>query len=418
MRRHLQRVMVAAVLSHGCDRAPEPTPSEPAASPPPTPAAPAGPAPQAEPPRAVDDPTLWIEAVTDTLWRLEDPVLTEAVLEVVSGATPCVPLDGGGCRLGPIAPASVLARLGLREGDALQTVAGLPIGTTTQWREALRSARAQGLFALTLVRDGAERTQHYRFRTMRPQSPRRDRIERGFDVLARGVQVQGADAIEVDRGALELAVDAVRRGLAPECGAWLARRPGWRLVAVDDADAGAGSLSTALSDALERGGPFDVRLEAKTEEAPITLRVTPREGLLGPSELTIASTSLSVDPSPDADSSSSLAPAPATGPVTELEASISKSDRARLLTDPVALAGTVRIVPSRDGGFKLFSIRRESVLDVLGFRNGDRITALDGDPITPELMMEQYRKLSKADSVRVDFDRRGERFALTIRIAP
>ncbi|MFO0633133.1 MAG: PDZ domain-containing protein [Nannocystaceae bacterium] len=410
------------LLALACDRAPAPATGEPVASAPEPAAAPPGPAPpHVEPTRVVGDPTLWIEAVTDTLWRLEDAVLTDAVLEVVSGATPCVAAPEGGCSLGTLAAGSVLARLGLREGDRIATVAGQPVGSPTQWRDALRAARAQGLFELALVRDGATRIHRYRFRTMRPQTPRRDRIERGFDALGEAVQADGADAVVVDVAALDILADALDRGLAAECGALLGRRAGLRLVAIADVEGGASTLAVALVQALERGGPFDVRVQGPADDAATTVRVTPREGVVGPSVLTIARTSLAVDAAPEGRGAGGLVPrrSPAPGPVTELEVSMTVAERDAALADPSALASSARVVPATDGGFKLFSIRRDTVLDKLGLRNGDRVTAINGIVLDGvDTVLEQYATLRKAESLRIELDRAGERVALTVRVVP
>jgi membrane-associated protease RseP (regulator of RpoE activity) len=362
----------------------------------------------------VGDPTLWIEAVTDTLWRLEDAVLTDAVLEVVSGATPCVAAPEGGCSLGTLAAGAVLARLGLREGDRIATVAGQPVGSPTQWRDALRAARA-------IWDEAGDRFAGEHASSWLNLGLLLGGRERGFDALGEAVQADGADAVVVDVAALDILADALDRGLAAECGALLGRRADVRLVAIADVEGGASTLAVALVQALERGGPFDVRVQGPADDAATTVRVTPREGVVGPSVLTIARTSLAVDAAPEGRGAGGLVPrrSPATGPVTELEVSMTVAERDAALADPSALASSARVVPATDGGFKLFSIRRDTVLDKLGLRNGDRVTAINGIVLDGvDTVLEQYATLHKAESLRIELDRAGERVALTVRVVP
>lgn len=64
------------------------------------------------------------------------------------------------------------------------------------------------------------------------------------------------------------------------------------------------------------------------------------------------------------------------------------------------VARAARIVPSvRDGkphGFKLYAIRPGSIYVVLGLRNGDTITAVNGDDITtPDKALRIYTQGSE-----------------------
>jgi len=84
-----------------------------------------------------------------------------------------------------------------------------------------------------------------------------------------------------------------------------------------------------------------------------------------------------------------------------------------LLGDPSKLARSARIVPTvRDGkpiGFKLYAIRPGSIYAVLGLRNGDTITAVNGMSIaSPDRALRVYSKLRGAKKLTFALIRRGK----------
>jgi len=93
------------------------------------------------------------------------------------------------------------------------------------------------------------------------------------------------------------------------------------------------------------------------------------------------------------------------------------------LKEGSALMRSARMLPhSRDGklvGIKLFGIRRSSVLGALGFKNGDTITAINGQPVTsPDRMLEIFGKLAPepGKEATVEVTRRGRPITLRYRV--
>ena len=71
-----------------------------------------------------------------------------------------------------------------------------------------------------------------------------------------------------------------------------------------------------------------------------------------------------------------------------------------------------RVVPSyqngKSNGFKLFSIKPDSLYSKIGLQNGDVISKINGYEMTsPDKALEIYAKLKDAQSIQVDLKRRG-----------
>jgi general secretion pathway protein C len=84
----------------------------------------------------------------------------------------------------------------------------------------------------------------------------------------------------------------------------------------------------------------------------------------------------------------------------------------KVMANLSSLATQARIVPAFEGGkpvgFKLFSIRPNSLYSKIGIKNGDVITRINGYEITsPDKALEIYQKLKDAKNVTVDLKRRG-----------
>ncbi|MCK6527502.1 hypothetical protein L6R50_08025 [Myxococcota bacterium] len=84
------------------------------------------------------------------------------------------------------------------------------------------------------------------------------------------------------------------------------------------------------------------------------------------------------------------------------------------------LSRDARIVPNMDNGknngFKVFGIRRDSVFKKLGVKNNDVLTAVNGEPLTTDKVLDLYSKLSSARSLSLDVIRRGEPVTLEYEI--
>jgi general secretion pathway protein C len=85
-----------------------------------------------------------------------------------------------------------------------------------------------------------------------------------------------------------------------------------------------------------------------------------------------------------------------------------------LTENSAALMSQARILPYEQGGqvqgFKLYGIRRNSLLGRLGLRNGDIVNSIGGiDMTSPDRALEAYTKLRNADHLTVTYTRRGRR---------
>lgn len=84
------------------------------------------------------------------------------------------------------------------------------------------------------------------------------------------------------------------------------------------------------------------------------------------------------------------------------------------------LSRDARIVPNIDNGknngFKVFGIKRDSVFKKLGVKNNDVLTAVNGEPLTTDKVLDLYSKLSSARTLSLDVIRRGEPVTLEYEI--
>ncbi len=92
---------------------------------------------------------------------------------------------------------------------------------------------------------------------------------------------------------------------------------------------------------------------------------------------------------------------------------IEKQEIDNVLSNLNQIAKQARIVPSfQDGksnGFKLFSIRPNSLYSKIGIQNGDIVQKINGYEInSPDKALEIYSKLKDAESISVDLVRRGK----------
>ena len=100
---------------------------------------------------------------------------------------------------------------------------------------------------------------------------------------------------------------------------------------------------------------------------------------------------------------------------------VSKKDFDVVLDNPASMAKWARVVPSqKDGrtvGFKFYGIRPGSVLRAAGVNNGDMLTAVNGKSMTSiDAALSVYTDLREAESLRLDFVRRGKAWTLELSI--
>jgi general secretion pathway protein C len=104
---------------------------------------------------------------------------------------------------------------------------------------------------------------------------------------------------------------------------------------------------------------------------------------------------------------------------TNYEVPRSELDRAINNLNDVAMQA--RLVPAfKDGqaeGFKLFSIRPDSLYSKIGIQNGDVVTRINGlDMNDPAKALEVYTKLKDAPRIDVDIDRNGTIMRMTYNV--
>ncbi|MFN7131000.1 MAG: type II secretion system protein GspC [Myxococcales bacterium] len=91
---------------------------------------------------------------------------------------------------------------------------------------------------------------------------------------------------------------------------------------------------------------------------------------------------------------------------------IEKGEIDKTLGNLNAVAMQARIVPAfKDGvatGFKLFSIRPDSIYSKIGIQNGDVIRRINGFEInSPDKALEVYSKLKESSRIEIEVDRNG-----------
>ena len=93
----------------------------------------------------------------------------------------------------------------------------------------------------------------------------------------------------------------------------------------------------------------------------------------------------------------------------------------KLMANPALLAKQARIVPKqKDGevlGYKLYGIRRGSLPKLLGLKNGDMLTAVNGEDLkSMDKAMALYTKLRRASNLSVSIERKGKNITKEIQI--
>ncbi|MGA9521379.1 MAG: type II secretion system protein GspC [Myxococcaceae bacterium] len=107
--------------------------------------------------------------------------------------------------------------------------------------------------------------------------------------------------------------------------------------------------------------------------------------------------------------------------VNENEYEVPRNEIDKTLSNLNDIAMQARIVPSfKDGvaqGFKLFSIRPDSIYSKIGVQNGDVIKRINGfDLNSPEKALEVYSKLKEANRVDLELERNGSTIRKTYNI--
>ena len=80
-----------------------------------------------------------------------------------------------------------------------------------------------------------------------------------------------------------------------------------------------------------------------------------------------------------------------------------------------------RIVPEQENGrvvgIRMFGVRPDTLLGVLGMQNGDRLQTINGfDMASPEKALEAYARLRTAEKLTVQVNRGGQNMNLDYNI--
>ena len=90
---------------------------------------------------------------------------------------------------------------------------------------------------------------------------------------------------------------------------------------------------------------------------------------------------------------------------------LSRDDLTRATANLNSLASEARIVPDKkEGGFKIFSIKPDSIWQKIGIQNGDVVKSINGIELSsPDKALEAYGRLRNANRLSLDVVRRGKR---------
>ncbi len=93
----------------------------------------------------------------------------------------------------------------------------------------------------------------------------------------------------------------------------------------------------------------------------------------------------------------------------------------KILENQADLMRQARVVPEQENGrvvgIRLFGVKQDTLLGVLGMENGDRLQTINGfDMASPEKALEAYARLRTADKLTVQINRRGQNMNLDYNI--
>ena len=85
----------------------------------------------------------------------------------------------------------------------------------------------------------------------------------------------------------------------------------------------------------------------------------------------------------------------------------------KILENQADLMRQARIVPEQENGrvvgIRMFGVKQDSLLGVLGMENGDRLQTINGfDMSSPEKALEAYARLRTAEKLTISLNRRGQ----------
>jgi type II secretory pathway component PulC len=361
-------------------------------------------------------------------YRIDYEVVTQLLLYGAAGDF-TVERQGPGWKLGQVAPGSLLARLGLLDGDVVLRLGGVDLVDRRSLVAAYQVAQ-RGRALLELQRAGAPFALDYAIfehltTAQIDDSTQLNDLDRA---LALGVKAVDPTHYEVRRfvadrifgdptavlGSGARVVPATRDG-KPYGVKVYAVRPGsiWAYLDIENGDIIVAIDEHSIVDVQAIADLAPELKRAETLQVDLVRRGVPRHH-----SYHVWQPKPGVDPMPEAPATApplpdDFAKALAEGirVVDALHYDVRRPLIELVLANPTHL-GRARIVPSvKDGkadGFKLYAIRSDEFWGRLGFENGDVLHAVNDLAITtPDSALEVYSKLREADSLRVDLTRRG-----------
>jgi general secretion pathway protein C len=99
--------------------------------------------------------------------------------------------------------------------------------------------------------------------------------------------------------------------------------------------------------------------------------------------------------------------------VSPTEYNIDRGVVDKILENQADLMRQARIVPEQENGrvvgIRMFGVKQDSLLSVLGMENGDRLQTINGfDMSSPEKALEAYARLRTAEKLTISLNRRGQ----------
>lgn len=177
------------------------------------------------------------------------------------------------------------------------------------------------------------------------------------------------------------------------------------------------SPSEPTSDATAQQAELDAtnaKLE-QLEQRVVALETTPkRPPVATPTPLPVA------PPDTEPSASAELDALAAATQCSDMRCTIPRARWEAALANPMELAKAARLVPAtkegRTIGFKLFGIRSGSIASLLGFQNGDLVTAVAGKPLDgAEAALQVFESLSTVGAeIVVELERKGRPTQLTL----
>jgi hypothetical protein len=421
--------MISALSITACDRGGEPPPADPS-----------------EPPVATAEPTdpvvaneiaglprsdVYALRVSDRLYFVGRSAVPELLAEALAGKVRVDRVEGG-WRVLSIERDALVEGLGLRTGDVIRTVDGVPLPSADALVSLVRALPERDAMTVGIDRDGATIELRYSIRDS-DAITRSECIEQLVALVRTGVDVTG-DRVVVDRAVLEELAnvelldalhvrdrDALLQALGLDTD--VASVDGLSLAGPNEVLGALGRHASASSFVVELRTDFGTR--PRTIEVG-TGRVAPADLVAVLARLAAVKTTIASRPTPLPDP---LARPPEGAPeavpldgaavgivaIDETHYTIPKALRDELGADPSVILKSARVVPAtRDGktiGFKLYGIRRGGAFSFkwLGLKNGDTVVAVSGVELRAmEDLLDGLPKWKKAKKLVVEIERKGK----------